>query len=104
MPAEDLYTPSMSCRVFDKIFKGLDGALLGVFNIPMGQIMRDLRGKRYHLVNDLKYICEQLEAAIKDEAILTYKSETSHSLVDTKDFRKEQKEAKKVYQEEEPVV
>ena len=41
MPINDLYAPSMSCRVYDKVFKGFSGQLIGVFTIPIGQIMRD---------------------------------------------------------------
>jgi hypothetical protein len=89
MPVEDLYTPSMSCKVYDKIFKGLDGQLLGVFNIPLGKIMHDIRAERLHLIFDLDWICEQLEAAIKDEAIPAYRSEDNYNAILSKDFRKE---------------
>ena len=41
MPLNDLYAPSMACRVYDKVFKGFSGQLIGVFTIPIGQIMRD---------------------------------------------------------------
>ena len=41
MPVNDLYAPSMACRVYDKVFKGFSGQLIGVFTIPIGQIMRD---------------------------------------------------------------
>ena len=43
MPKNDLYAPSMACRVYDKVFKGFSGQLIGVFTIPIGQIMRDQR-------------------------------------------------------------
>ena len=39
MPVNHLYAPSMSCRVYDKVFKGLSGQLIGVFVIPVGCIM-----------------------------------------------------------------
>ena len=41
MPVNDLYAPAMACRVYDKVFKGFSGQLIGVFTIPIGQIMRD---------------------------------------------------------------
>ena len=41
MPVNDLYAPSMSCRVYDKVFKGFSGQLIGVFTIPVGEIMRN---------------------------------------------------------------
>ena len=43
MPCDDLYAPSMSCRVYDKVFKGFSGQLIGCFTIPIGAIMRDQR-------------------------------------------------------------
>jgi len=39
MPKDPLYAPSMACRVYDKVFKGFDGQLIGCFTIPLGQIM-----------------------------------------------------------------
>lgn len=39
LPVEELYAPSMACRVMDKIFKGMDGALIGTFSIPIGEIL-----------------------------------------------------------------
>lgn len=41
MPVDPLYAPSMACRVYDKVFKGFSGQLIGVFTIPLGQIMID---------------------------------------------------------------
>lgn len=39
LPEDHKYSPSMACRVYDKIFTGLDGQLVGVFSIPIGEIM-----------------------------------------------------------------
>ena len=39
MPRNPLFAPSMACRVYDKVFKGLSGQLIGVFTIPIGDIM-----------------------------------------------------------------
>ena len=36
MPKDPLYAPSLSCRVYDKVFKGFSGQLIGVFTIPVG--------------------------------------------------------------------
>jgi hypothetical protein len=41
LPEEYKYAPSMACRVYDKIFTGFDGTLLGVFTIPVGEIMHE---------------------------------------------------------------
>ena len=39
MPKDHLFAPRMSCRVYDKVFKGMSGQLIGVFTIPTGDIM-----------------------------------------------------------------
>jgi hypothetical protein len=41
LPEDPKYSPSMACRVYDKIFTGFDGQILGVFTIPIGEIMHD---------------------------------------------------------------
>lgn len=46
LPIKDLFTPAMSCKVSDKIFKGLTGQLIGTFNIPLGDILRKIRVNR----------------------------------------------------------
>ena len=56
---EYTYAPSMACRVYDKIFTGFDGTLLGVFTIPIGEIMNEQRQE--FLTNKLK-----LKALIKE--------------------------------------
>lgn len=40
MPIDEIYSPCITCRVFDKIFKGLSGNLIGQFNIPLGLILQ----------------------------------------------------------------
>jgi hypothetical protein len=59
LPEEYTYAPSMACRVYDKIFTGFDGTLLGVFTIPIGEIMNEQRQE--FLTNKLK-----LKALIKE--------------------------------------
>lgn len=41
LPEDPKFSPSMACRVYDKIFTGFDGQILGVFTIPIGEIMHD---------------------------------------------------------------
>lgn len=36
LPVDPLYAPSLACRVYDKIFKGFEGQLIGTFTIPIG--------------------------------------------------------------------
>ena len=39
LPTDPLYCPRLSCSVFDNIFKTFMQPLLGVFTIPVGEIM-----------------------------------------------------------------
>ena len=61
LPVEELYAPSLACRVFDKIFKGYEGALIGTFSIPIGQIMFDQRKEFEQNMLDLDVIIDELE-------------------------------------------
>lgn len=40
LPVDPLYCPSLTCAVYDYIFKGLAQPLLGTFNIPIGEMMK----------------------------------------------------------------
>ena len=61
LPVEELYAPSLACRVFDKIFKGYEGALIGTFSIPIGQIMFDQRKEFDQNMLDLDVVIDELE-------------------------------------------
>ena len=41
LPSQEDFVPALACRVYDKIFKGFEGALVGTFSIPLGEIMKD---------------------------------------------------------------
>jgi hypothetical protein len=58
LPVKELYAPSMACRVFDKIFKGLDGQLIGTFSIPIGDIMFKQRAEYNENMLDLDVIID----------------------------------------------
>ena len=49
----------MACRVFDKVFKGFSGQLIGTFTIPIGDIMVAQR-------EDYEKNCQMLDKLIKD--------------------------------------
>ena len=38
LPIDDLYTPSMTCSVYDHVLKGLSQPLIGNFHIPIGDL------------------------------------------------------------------
>ncbi len=41
LPIDPLYCPKITCAVYDYIFKGLSQPLLGIFNIPIGDMMQE---------------------------------------------------------------
>ena len=36
LPTEELYTPKLSCTVYDQVFMGLSQPTVGTFTIPLG--------------------------------------------------------------------
>ena len=40
LPSEADFVPQLACRVYDKIFKGFEGALVGTFSIDLGEIIK----------------------------------------------------------------
>ena len=72
LPVKELYAPSMACRVFDKIFKGLDGQLIGTFSIPIGDIMFKQRAEYNENMLDLDVIIDQLEKIRAGVGVVTY--------------------------------
>jgi len=46
LPIEELYCPRLSCSVYDYIFKGWNQPLIGVFTLPIGELMIELMKER----------------------------------------------------------
>lgn len=46
LPTDQLYCPRMSCMVYDNIYLGFSQPQIGVFTIPIGDIMFDLKKER----------------------------------------------------------
>ena len=61
LPKDPLYAPSMACRVYDKVFKGFSGQLIGVFTIPIGKIMFDQKIDFENNLKALDYVIKELE-------------------------------------------
>jgi len=47
LPKDELYCPSLTCKVNDNIFKGIYKQLIGVFEIPLGDIMNRKRKENF---------------------------------------------------------
>ena len=72
MPLDPLYAPSMAVRVYDKVFKGFSGQLIGCFSIPIGQIMIDQEEEYKENCDRLDNIIEELTKVLEGPAIRDY--------------------------------
>ena len=86
LPVKELYAPSMACRVFDKIFKGYDGALIGTFSIPIGDIMFNQRREYKENMLDLDLIIDKLEKIKAGVGVVDYKATKVHEEIKDKSF------------------
>jgi hypothetical protein len=79
--------------VFDKIFKGYEGALIGTFSIPIGQIMFDQRAEFEQNMLDLDVIIDELEKIRDGVGVVSYDTNRPDvkKEVNDKKFKEEQK-------------
>jgi hypothetical protein len=66
LPTDDLYCPKLSCSVYDYIFKGWNQPIIGVFTLPIGQLMLDLIAERQEETEIMIDIEEKLDIIIRD--------------------------------------
>jgi len=60
LPIDPLYCPKLSCIVFDYIFKGWNQPQVGVFTLPIGQYMIDLKKEREKETKEIENINKAL--------------------------------------------
>ena len=73
LPTDPLYCPKLSCAVYDYIFKGFNQPMIGVFTVPIGQLMLDLKEERRSETEIIQGINESLEKILKsDDFIKSY--------------------------------
>jgi len=99
MPVNHLYAPSMSCRVYDKVFKGLSGQLIGVFTIPIGDIMQSQKQEYDENLASLDYVIAQLEETLTKPVVLDYdpvNKVNGKKLIKDKNFRDNQRKQKQI--------
>ena len=72
MPLNPLFAPSMACRVYDKVFKGMSGQLIGVFTIPIGQIMIEQKREYEDNLAALDAVIAQLKETLSKPVVLDY--------------------------------
>lgn len=61
LPIKSLYCPKLSCAVYDYIFKGWNQPMIGVFVLPIGELMESLKLERETELNEIIKINEALE-------------------------------------------
>lgn len=66
LPTDDLYCPKLSCTVYDYIYKGWNQPIIGVFTLPIGQLMNDLIKERQEETEVMLKIEEDLSKIILD--------------------------------------
>lgn len=61
LPTDPLYCPKLSCAVYDYIFKGWNQPMIGVFVVPIGELMMSLKKERKDEMAKIREINESLE-------------------------------------------
>jgi hypothetical protein len=64
LPTDPLYCPKLQCSVFDNIFKAFFQPLLGVFTIPVGEILFEQQDQRIKDLESLDSIISELDKII----------------------------------------
>jgi len=60
LPTDPLYCPKLSSTVYDYIFRGWNQPMIGVFTIPIGQYMLDLKAERVRETEAIETINDEL--------------------------------------------
>ena len=90
----------MACRVFDKVFKGFSGQLIGTFTIPIGEIMVAQREDYEKNCQMLDKLINDLEDVIEGKVVLDYEpvnKNVDSKFIDDKKFREDQRKEKQKY-------
>ena len=61
LPTDPLYCPKLSCTVYDYIFKGWNQPMIGVFTLPIGELMMELKAERREETAIIENIITELE-------------------------------------------
>lgn len=97
----------MSCTVYDYIFKGWNQPIIGIFTLPIGQLMQDLADERKEETAQIENIIEKLNEILASNVpiiVPNYKEEDKTSEYSEKEERKkiknrtkQKKKGKKVF-------
>jgi len=58
LPDDPLFCPKLQCQVYDNILTGFHQPLIGVFTIPIGEILFERRDNRTKELEQLDYIVD----------------------------------------------
>lgn len=67
LPTDPLYCPKLTSFVYDYIFKGFNQPMIGVFTIPIGQFMLDLKAERKRETKEIENINVKLNEILQGE-------------------------------------
>jgi len=96
LPVKKPYAPVMSCRVFDRIFKGFSGQLVGTFDIPVGDLMHKKREQREAHKKHMVEVLEELTKISRDEGVRSYgRLPEADDLSEDEELKQQIKEEKK---------
>ena len=99
LPLEHIYAPSMACRVYDKCFLGFSAALVGVFTIPIGDLMKEQEEEYQKNIEMLDDKIEALTKYLDDMTVQDYQADNDKELqlekeMEDKKFRDQQRKEK----------
>jgi hypothetical protein len=78
LPTDPLYCPKLSCAVYDYIFKGWNQPMIGVFVVPIGELMMSLQVERETELKKITDINKELEN-IMDRTNIPYSSSNTNT-------------------------
>ena len=62
LPNDELYCPKLVVNIFDFIYKGMKSQpIIGNFNIPVGQLIKDLKEENDRDLEDLRKALEEID-------------------------------------------
>ena len=67
LPTDPLYCPQLTSIVYDYIFKGFNQPMVGVFTIPIGKYMLDLKAERKRETQEIENINKALQGILEGE-------------------------------------
>ena len=84
LPSGALYCPSLSCDVYDYIFKGLSQPLLGTFSISIGEIIEQTKYDQMMELEESDKIIKELKKILNSNSEVKVDEEIKEDHLDLK--------------------